>query len=226
MLESLFSFSSIIEGTITAGTFFVCTAVSVILGVLTALVYMFRNRCSQSFAVTLAILPTIVAVVIMLVNGNIGAGVAVAGAFSLVRFRSAAGTAREIGTIFLAMAIGLATGMGYITLAVVLFITVAACMLVLNALRFGSRDGSMRTLKVTIPENLDYEGIFDDLFEKYTDRAELDKVKTSNMGTLFDLQYTIVLKGKEMPKEFMDELRTRNGNLNISCSRYSEKETL
>lgn len=226
MLESLFSFSSIIENTITLSSFLICTAVSIVLGILTALVYMFRNRCSQSFAVTLAVLPAIVEVVIMLVNGNIGAGVAVAGAFSLVRFRSAPGTAKEIGTIFLAMAIGLATGMGYVTLAVVLFIVIAACMLILNYVKFGSREDSLRTLKVTIPENLDYDGLFDDLFEKYTSRAELEKVKTSNMGTLFDLQYTIALKSSEVPKEFIDEIRVRNGNLNITCGKYSVKDTL
>ena len=226
MLESLFSFSSIIENTITLRSFLICTAVSIVLGILTALVYMFKNRCSQSFAVTLAVLPTIVEVVIMLVNGNIGAGVAVAGAFSLVRFRSAPGTAKEIGTIFLAMAIGLATGMGYVTLAFVLFVIIAVCMLVLNAVNFGGREDSLRTLKITIPENLDYDGVFDDLFEKYTYKAELEKVKTSNMGTLFDLQYTIALKSAEMPKEFLDEIRTRNGNLNITCSKYSVKETL
>ncbi|MBQ6264791.1 MAG: DUF4956 domain-containing protein [Clostridia bacterium] len=226
MLESLFGFSSIINGTITPGSFLVCTAVSIVLGILTALVYMFRNRCSQSFAVTLAILPAIVEVVIMLVNGNIGAGVAVAGAFSLVRFRSAPGTAKEIGTIFLAMAIGLATGMGYVALAVILFVVIAACMLILNAVNFGGREDTLRTLKITIPENLDYDGVFDDLFEKYTDKAKLEKVKTSNMGTLFDLQYTIVLKSAEVPKEFIDEIRTRNGNLNISCGKYEIKETL
>ncbi|MBQ2093300.1 MAG: DUF4956 domain-containing protein [Ruminococcus sp.] len=207
-------------------TFLICTAVSIVLGILTALVYMFRNRCSQSFAITLAVLPAIVQVVIMLVNGNIGAGVAVAGAFSLVRFRSAPGTAKEIGAIFLAMAIGLATGMGYVTLAVLFFVIIGAFMLLLNLVKFGDGDRAERSLKITIPENLDYDGIFDDLFTQYTERATLEKVKTSNMGTLYELQYSIVLKSKEIPKAFIDELRTRNGNLNITCSKVSEKETL
>ena len=207
-------------------TFLICTAVSIVLGILTALVYMFRNRCSQSFAITLAVLPAIVKVVIMLVNGNIGAGVAVAGAFSLVRFRSAPGTAKEIGAIFLAMAIGLATGMGYVTLAVLFFVIIGAFMLLLNLVKFGDGDRAERSLKITIPENLDYDGIFDDLFTQYTERATLEKVKTSNMGTLYELQYSIVLKSKEIPKAFIDELRTRNGNLNITCSKVSEKETL
>lgn len=226
MPESIFNLSSIIDSTVTLKTFLICTAVSLVLGILTALLYLHRNKCSQSFAVTLAMLPTVVEAVIMLVNGNIGAGVAVAGAFSLVRFRSAPGTAKEISALFLAMTIGLATGMGYVTLAVVLFVIIAALMLLLGAVKFGESDSSLRTLKITIPENLDYDGIFDDLFAKYTSRADLEKVKTTNMGTLFDLQYTITLKGKEVPKEFIDEIRIRNGNLNITCSKYSDKESL
>ncbi len=226
MLNSLLSFTSVISGSITMTTFLICTAVSLVLGILTALVYKHKNRCSQSFAITLAILPAIVQVVIMLVNGNIGAGVAVAGAFSLVRFRSAPGTAKEIGAIFLAMAIGLATGMGYITLAVLFFAIIGLFMLVLNLLKFGDDDENERTLKITIPENLDYDGIFDDLFSQYTEKSSLEKVKTTNMGTLYELQYSIILKSKEIPKAFIDEIRTRNGNLNITCSRISEKESL
>ena len=226
MLDSIFDFSSITTSTITLKTFLICTAVSLVLGILTALVSMFRNRVSQSFALTLALLPVIVQTVIMLVNGNIGAGVAVAGAFSLVRFRSAPGTAKEIAAIFLAMAIGLATGMGYVTLAAVFFAITAACMLILGAVGFGSPASSLRTLKITIPENLDYDGVFDDLFSQYTDKAELQKVKTTNMGTMFELQYEILLKGAEVPKKFIDDIRTRNGNLNITCSKTAEKEAL
>ena len=179
MLDSILHFTSVIDGQITMPVFLLCTAVSLVLGVLTAVVSMFRNRTSQSFALTLAILPTIVQVVIMLVNGNIGAGVAVAGAFSLVRFRSAAGSAREIGSIFLAMAVGLATGMGYVSLAVVSFVILAAVLLLLQALRFGEQDQAERTLKITIPESLDYDGLFDDLFQTYTKSVVLEKVKTS-----------------------------------------------
>ncbi len=226
MPDSLFDFSSIITSTITLKTFLICTAVSLVLGILTALVSMFRNRVSKSFALTLALLPVIVQTVIMLVNGNIGAGVAVAGAFSLVRFRSAPGSAKEIAAIFLAMAIGLATGMGYVTLAAVFFAITAACMLILGAVGFGSPASSLRTLKITIPESLDYDGVFDDLFSQYTDKAELQKVKTTNMGTMFELQYEILLKGAEVPKKFIDDIRTRNGNLNITCSKTAEKEAL
>ncbi len=226
MLSNLLSFSSIIDTSITLTTFLICTGVSLVLGILTAVVYKFKSHCSQSFAVTLAVLPAVVQVVIMLVNGNIGAGVAVAGAFSLVRFRSAPGTAKEIGAIFLAMAVGLATGMGYVTLAVLFFIVIAVFMLVLGFVKFGESGANERVLKITIPENLDYEGIFDDLFALYTKKATLEKVKTTNMGTLYELQYDIVLKDKEIPKKFMDELRCRNGNLNITCNRIGLKETL
>lgn len=219
-------FNSIISGEITLFSFLVCTAVSLFLGVGVALVNMFKTRCTQSFAVTLAVLPTVVQAVIMLVNGNIGAGVAVAGAFSLVRFRSAPGNAREIGTVFLAMAIGLATGMGYVALAAVLFAVTAAVILLLTALNFGGGHSFERTLKITVPENLDYDGLFDDLFEKYTQSHELVKVRTTNMGTLYELQYRIVLKSELPPKAFFDDIRCRNGNLNIVCGRVNSDELL
>lgn len=218
--------SSIIGSEITLSVFAICTAVSLVLGIGAALVSMFKNRCSQSFVVALAVLPAIVQIVIMLVNGNIGAGVAVAGAFSLVRFRSAPGSAREIGYVFLAMAIGLATGMGYVVLAAVFFVVIAAVMLLLAAVNFGNKHDSERVLKITIPENLDYDGLFDDLFEKYTKSHELVKVRTSNMGTLYELQYRIVLKSAQPPKAFIDDIRCRNGNLNIICGRVNTDDAL
>lgn len=216
----------IIQTQITAQVFAICTAVSLVLGLGTALLCMYKSRYTQSFIITLAMLPAVVQVVIMLVNGNIGAGVAVAGTFSLVRFRSAPGTAREIGMIFLAMAIGLATGMGYVALAVFFFLVMAVFVLALTALHFGGGDEHERELKITIPENLDYDGLFDDLFEKYTRSARLERVKTTNMGTLYELHYRVVLKTGRIPKEFLDELRCRNGNLNIVCGRTAAKEAL
>ncbi len=221
MLDSI-----ITGGTITAGSFFICTAVSLALGLGTALLCTYKSKYSQSFALTLAMLPAMVQVIIMMVNGNIGAGVAVAGAFSLVRFRSAPGTAKEIGMIFLAMAIGLATGMGYVALAAVFFAVMAAFMLALTAARFGAGSEFERELKITIPENLDYEGLFDDLFAKYAVSAVLDRVKTASMGTLYELSYRIVLRDERVPREFLDELRCRNGNLNIVCGRIAGKEAL
>ena len=211
---------------ITASAFFMTTGLALLLGLGTALLCMYKNKYSQSFAVTLAMLPAMVAVVIMLVNGNIGAGVAVAGGFSLVRFRSAAGTAREIGMIFLAMTLGLALGMGYIGLAAVFFLVMALFTLLLTGIRFGEKREDERTLKISIPENLDYEGLFDDLFAQYTDLSELDKVKTANMGTIYELTYRIVLKDSAKTKEFLDALRCRNGNLSILCGRPATKESL
>lgn len=218
--------SSIIQSEITMTTFLICTGASILLGMGIAFISMFKTKCSQSFAFTLAIMPAVVQIIIMLVNGNIGAGIAVAGTFSLVRFRSAPGSAREIGSIFLAMATGLATGMGYVTIAGIFFVIMAAFMMVLSAVGFGKGSAGERTLKITIPENLDYEGLFDDLFETYTDGASLERVKLTNVGTMYELSYEIKLKGENVPKEFIDELRCRNGNLDIVCSRAAVKESL
>lgn len=218
--------NSILGTELTLTSFLICTGVSLLLGVGTALVAGYRSRSTQSLAVTLAILPAVVQAVIMLVNGSIGAGIAVAGAFSLVRFRSAPGTAREIAAIFLAMAIGLATGMGYVGLAALLFLILAGAMLALTALRFGQKEDAGRILKITIPEDLDYDGRFDDLFERYTTAHTLEKVKTTNMGTLYELRYRITLRQEPVPKVFLDELRCRNGNLNITCCREETHESL
>ena len=215
---------SIIGTQITLAAAGICTAVSLALGLGIALLCMYKTRYTQSFIVTLAIIPAVVQMVIMLVNGNIGAGVAVAGAFSLVRFRSVPGTAREIGMIFLAMAVGLATGMGYVTLAVLFFLVMAAFVLTLSMLRFGAGQDGERELRITIPENLDYDGLFDDLFCRYTKSAQLERVKTSNMGTLYELDYRVVLRDEQVPKEFLDQLRCRNGNLNIVCGRVDSRE--
>ena len=180
---------SVIGTSITLQSFLLCTAVSLVLGIGLAFVAGYRQKTSSSFAVTLALLPAVVQLVIMLVNGNIGTGVAVAGAFSLVRFRSAPGTAREIGVLFLAMALGLATGMGLLWLAVLAFVLLAGALLGLTALGFGEQKTAARVLKITIPESLDYDGLFDDIFAQYTRRCILTRVKTSNMGTLYELEY-------------------------------------
>lgn len=218
--------NSILGTELTLTSFLICTGVSLLLGVGTALVAGYRSRSTQSLAITLVILPAVVQAVIMLVNGSIGAGIAVAGAFSLVRFRSAPGTAREIAAIFLAMAIGLATGMGYVGLAALLFLILAGAMLALTVLRFGQKEDAGRILKITIPEDLDYDGLFDDLFERYTTAHTLEKVKTTNMGTLYELRYRITLRQEPVPKVFLDELRCRNGNLNITCCREESHESL
>jgi len=218
--------SIITAGEITVTGFLICTAVSLVLGLGCGFLCMYKNRYSQSFALTLAILPAIVQVVIMLVNGNIGAGVAVAGAFSLVRFRSANGSAKEIGLIFLAMAIGLACGMGYVAIAAVFFVILAVFMLALTAVRFGAGKEAERELRITIPEDLDYDGLFDDIFERYTATHTLEHVKTASMGTLYELRYRITLRDESQTKAFMDEVRTRNGNLTVACGRPVEKGAL
>ena len=143
-----------------------------------------------------------------------------------MRFRSVPGTAREIGVIFLAMALGLATGMGYVVLAAVFFVIIAAVLLLLTKLDFGTRRTDERLLKITIPENLDYDGLFDDLFDTYTTAYTLERVKTANMGTLYELQYRVTLRDAQVPKAFLDALRCRNGNLNITCSREQTCEAL
>ncbi len=196
------------------------------LGILTAIVFSYRSRQSASFSLALAILPMAVAVVIMMVNGNVGTGVAVAGTFALVRFRSLPGTAREIAAIFSAMAMGLALGMGYVGLAAIFFLLVAVLTLALTSIGFGSAPAKEKELKITIPENFDYNGLFDDIFEKYTKHSRLAKVRTTNMGTLYELTYDVQLADGTVPKAFIDEIRTRNGNLGITIGDYSVKEAL
>lgn len=168
---------------------------------------------------TLALLPAMVQIVIMLVNGNLGTGIAVLGAFSLVRFRSAPGSAREIGAIFFAMAIGLSTGMGYIGYSVLFLLVIGLATILIAISKFGEVSSEEKDLKITIPENLDYTGIFDDLFSKYTNTVKLLQVKTSNMGSLYELHYRITLADPAREKKFIDEIRCRNGNLNICCGR-------
>ena len=201
-------FESLLSGGLTAQSFFICTAVSLVLGLLTALCFSFRACFSRSFCLTLAILPAIVQVIIMMVSGSIGAGVAVAGTFSLVRFRSEPGTARQIAALFLAVALGIAMGMGYAVLAAIFFVIVTLFFLLLTLVGFGGDHGTQRDLRITIPENMDYEGVFDDLFQEYTVSHTLERVKTTNMGTLYEIRYTVVLRDEKKIKAFLDDLRT------------------
>ena len=199
--------------------FLICTAASVVLGAALAWIHAYKNRVSQNFLLTLILLPVIVQTVIMLVNGNLGTGVAVMGAFSLVRFRSAPGNSREIAGIFLAMAMGLATGTGYLGVAVLLLFVVGC--VTITVVTFSERNGKAadKELKITIPENLDYQGIFDDLFEKYTKHVDLMRVRTVNMGSLYELQYHVELRDERSEKEFLDQIRCRNGNLGVVFGR-------
>ena len=221
MLNNIFS-SILTNGTFTSTQFAVVTLTSLVCGFIIAAGYSVRNKCSRSFAITLIMLPAIVELVIILVNGNIGAGVAVAGAFSLVRFRSAPGRGQEITSIFLAMAVGLATGMGYIGVAVFFTIIISVINVILNMTGFASAGESQRILKISVPENLDFEGKFEDIFEKYLSSYTYEEVKTSNMGSLYKITLSVALKAGVSTKAMIDEIRTRNGNLDISLGRQIE----
>lgn len=222
MLASIFTglFDTETATAIDVTDFLICIISSLIIGFIIAAMYMYKSTYSKSFIVTLATLPAVVCVVIMMVNGNVGAGVAVAGAFSLVRFRSVPGTAKEIGVLFLAMGAGLITGMGYIAYGFAFVIIMGIANLIYAQIDFGEKKQTAlnKTLRVTIPEDLDYTGVFDDIFEKYADKAELVNVKTTNMGSLFKLTYNVKFKEMNTEKNFIDEIRCRNGNLEITMS--------
>jgi hypothetical protein len=224
MMENLFT-SVITNGALTGAAFLACTAGSLLLGALIAFLYLLTERTSRSFLITLIILPAVIQMIIMLVNGNIGAGVAVAGAFSLVRFRSVPGNGKEISTIFLTMAVGLATGMGYIAFAVVFAVTISLISFLISKLHLGSDSGTERILRITVPEDLDYEGVFEEVLEQYTARYELLSVRTAGMGTLYKLEYRVLSKRDTSSHEMLDRLRERNGNLEIFYGRPVTPET-
>ncbi len=221
-MNDLFSglFDTSLVDVISVGDFMLCLGTSLALGLVMALAYMFRTRYTRSFVATLALLPAVVCVVIMMVNGNVGTGVAVAGAFSLVRFRSVPGTAKEICALFLAMGAGLIAGMGYLGFAVLFVLVMCAAFLLYGCVGFGAKkNAAYKTLTVTIPEDLNYTSVFEDIFAAYTRQHDLVRVKTTNMGSLFKLTYDITLKDPAKEKEMIDALRCRNGNLEIAVSR-------
>ena len=223
MLDQLFRglFDTDMTTVIAVPQFLLCVVSALAAGLLLAACYMYRTRYTRSFVATMALLPAAVCVVIMMVNGNVGAGVAVAGAFSLVRFRSVPGSAREIGAIFLAMGTGLIIGMGYLAYAFLFAVVLGAAMMVYSRVDFGAgkRAALYKTLHITIPEDLDYTGVFEELLEEYTSACELTQVKTTNMGSLFRLTYNLTLRDAGREKELIDKLRCRNGNLEITVSR-------
>lgn len=223
ILQGMFTATSI-----TISQFIICLVTALVIGIFLAFIYTRQSCYTASFLVTLTMLPSIVCVVILLVNGNVGAGVAVAGAFSLVRFRSQPGSAKEIGTLFLAMGAGLACGMGFLGYAVLFAVFLGLFMLVLEHIctRLPHREPAGKILHITIPEDLNYCELFDDLFQEYTRRYETISVKSTNMGSLFKLSYNITLKDQLKEKEFLDALRCRNGNLEISLSRQEEVHAL
>ena len=223
MLDFFFRslFRTDLTDVISFGDFLLCILCSLMIGLILAFGCRYQGRCTKSFLTTLALLPSVVCVVIMMVNGSVGAGVAVAGAFSLVRFRSAPGTGREITMLFLAMGAGLIAGMGYLALALLFTVMMTAMNILYNRLDFGEkRNGERyRTLSLLIPENLDYGGVFDEVLRHYTTDYTLTRVKTANMGSLFRLTYDITLRENISEKELIDQLRCRNGNLEIMLSR-------
>ena len=223
MLENLFKglFDTDLTTVINVTDFMLCLGFSLVLGLVMAFSYMYRTRYTKSFVITLALLPAVVCVVIMLVNGNVGTGVAVAGAFSLVRFRSVPGTAKEICTLFLAMGAGLIAGMGYLGFAVLFTLVMCIAFILYNRLDFGTKKNSetFKTFTITIPEDLDYSGIFDDIFAEFTISHDLVRVKSTNMGSMFKLTYNIMLRDINREKEMIDKIRCRNGNLEIVVSK-------
>ncbi len=223
MLNHLFKgiFDTSTTEVIAVSDFLLCVCCTLIIGLFLAFAYMYRIRYTKSFVATLAVLPAVVCVVIMMVNGNVGAGVAVAGAFSLVRFRSVPGSAKEIGAIFLAMGTGLVVGMGYLGYGILVALLLGSVNMIYNCVGFGAGKKAelYKTLHITIPEDLDYTGVFEEILQTYTSQYEVVRVKTTNMGSLFKLTYNLTLKNKEQEKEFIDELRCRNGNLEITMSK-------
>lgn len=220
-------FNSVIEnGTLTISSVSICLIVCIILGLLISFVHMKTSKYSKNFVVTLAILPMLVSVVMMMVNGNLGTSIAILGAFSLVRFRSIAGNSREITSVFWAMAIGLAIGMGQVYFAILITIIVSILLLVFYKTKFGDDKISEQTLKIIIPEDLDFNTVFDDVFKKYLNNYELVKVETTNLGSLFELKYNVNLKEETNEQDFLNDLRVRNGNLKISLHHPSGNEAL
>lgn len=223
MLEQTLSglFDTSMTNVISLGDFLLCVVCALAVGLLLAACYMYRTRYTKSFVATLALLPSVVCVVIMMVNGNVGAGVAVAGAFSLVRFRSVPGTAKEIGAIFLAMGTGIIVGMGYLGYAILCAAVLGGASALYSRLDFGCtrKNALQKTLQITIPEDLDYTGVFDDILRRYASEYELVQVKTTHMGSLFRLTYHMTLRAANQEKQLLDELRCRNGNLEISVSK-------
>ncbi|MBQ8831792.1 MAG: DUF4956 domain-containing protein [Oscillospiraceae bacterium] len=223
MLENLFKgiFDTEMTTVISVKHFLLCVLIALIVGVMLSLGFMYKSKYTKSFILTLMLLPAVVCVVIMMVNGNVGAGVAVAGAFSLVRFRSVPGTAKEITMLFLAMGAGLMCGMGYLAYSLLFTLIMLVLTIIINITGFGTKENNhlYKTLNITIPEDLNYTEVFDDIFNEYTSTVELVRVKTTNMGSLFKLTYDVTLKAGKNEKEMIDKLRCRNGNLEISVSR-------
>ena len=212
-------FSSIFTGSLTLGQFMLAIVSSMIMGLILSIVFMYKNTYTKSFITALVLIPAVETVVIMLVNDHLGVGLSVAGSFALIRFRSVKGTAKELVAVFIAMTIGIICGTGYVALAGVFTLLLCFVMFILTVTDFGTENGNHRTLKITIPESLDYEDAFDEILKRYTNSYEPVSIKTLTLGSLFRIEYDIQMKDVSQVKEMIDELRTRNGNLEIMCSK-------
>ena len=216
MFESIFT--STADNSINISQAAISLGASIVIGVIIAIVYMYISKkegYQKNFIIGLLMLPAVVSVVILLVGSNVARAFSMAGAFALVRFRSAPGSAKDISIVFFTMA-GLACGLGYVTFAAAFTAVMLLLLILISALGFVDRNEGRKQLKIVIPESLNYNSVFDDLFDKYTSENRLNKVKTTNMGTMYELTYEIRLKNDDAEKDFIDELRVRNGNLNIS----------
>ncbi len=212
MLTSIFSDTT---SSIELSSILLCSICSIILGMLIAFTHKYTSKYNKSFLTTISVLPLLVQMVIIMVNGNLGTSVAILGAFSLVRFRSLPGTSKEILSVFFAMTVGLATGMGHLAFAGIMTVFGCFALVFLSFIKIYDTNRQEKILKITIPENLDYTTVFDTIFTKYTKKVELEQVKTTNMGSMFDLSYRVTLLKEVSEKEFIDDLRTKNGNLKI-----------
>lgn len=211
-------FDSIINGSINLESFIICMVTALLLGLFIAIYHQKTCKTSKNFAITLSILPALVTIVILMVNGNLGTSIAVLGAFSLIRFRSVPGNSKEIADIFFAMAIGLAVGTGYISFAIITTIIIILFTYFLHIINFGEKNENHKILKIVIPEDLDYTAVFDDILDSDLNEYHLEQVKTINMGSLFELTYTVVISKDKNEKEFIDKIRCRNGNLKVSLT--------
>ena len=220
-------FSSIFTSSFTLGQFLIAVLASMVLGFVVSIYYMFRNTYSKSFVPSLILIPAIECVVIIMINGNMGAGIAVAGSFALIRFRSARGSSKDLTAIFMAMAIGIICGTGYIGIAVLFTLIVCVVGMFLSFVKYGECDGKMRYLKITVPENLNYDEAFEEVLDNYCSSYEIEKVKTLSLGSLFRVDYSIVMKDTSKIKAMIDDLRIRNNNLEIVCGKEAvSKEEL
>ena len=209
-----------------AYTIILSMGVALILGLIIAITHKVTSKYSKNFLTTITILPLLVATIILIVNGNLGMGVAVAGTFGLVKFRSIAGTSKEILSIFFAMAIGLGIGAGYLILASFVTIICSLGIVLLDRITIFDQNKNDRYLKITIPESIDYTEVFNDILNKYTCKYKLEQVKTTNLGSMFELKYLITLNNNINEKAFIDELRVKNGNLKISLTSSINEEEL